>query len=73
MVHGSYDEYFEAILDDITRELTKGRAILLVFADGVKLQRFSAAIHKTSPNLPQVCVKWRVCASFLLPKVKLFC
>ena len=53
VVHGSYDEWFMTILDDITRELTKGKAILLVFADGVKLKRFSAAIHKTSPNLPQ--------------------
>jgi hypothetical protein len=53
VVHGSYDEYFATILDDITRELKLGRAILVVFADCAKLQRFSAAIHKTSPNLPQ--------------------
>ena len=53
VVHGSYEEFFTTILDDITRELTKGRAILIVFADALKLKKFSAAIHKTSPNLPQ--------------------
>lgn len=53
VVHGSYDEYFKMLLDDITRELIKGRAILLVFADMAKLEQFSAAINLTSPNLPQ--------------------
>ena len=53
VVHGSYEEFFTTILDDITRELTKGRAILIVFADALKLKKFSAAIHKTSPNIPQ--------------------
>ena len=56
VVNGSYDEYFKTILEDITRELTNGRAILIVFADSAKLKKFSAAIHKTSPNLPQVLI-----------------
>ena len=57
VVTGSYDEYFNAILDDITRELIKGRAILIVFPDSEKLKKFSANIHKRSPNVPQVCKK----------------
>jgi hypothetical protein len=56
VVNGSYDEYFKTILEDITRELTNGRAILIVFADSAKLKKFSASIHKTSPNLPQVLI-----------------
>jgi hypothetical protein len=56
VVNGAYDEYFKTILEDITRELEKGRAILIVFADSAKLKKFSSSIHKTSPNLPQVLI-----------------
>jgi hypothetical protein len=57
VLHGSYREYFKAILDEITRELYKNRAILIVFADEVKLKEFLAAIDMTSPNHDLVCVK----------------
>ena len=53
VIRGSYDEYFERILDDLTRELEAGKAILIVFADHSRLQRFSREIHLRNPRLPQ--------------------
>ena len=40
VVHGSYQEYFDKIVDDIRRELPKGRAILIVFQDADQLKRY---------------------------------
>ena len=39
VIHGSYDEYFEKIVEDIERELRAGRATLIVFADKQKMER----------------------------------
>ena len=53
VVCGVYQEYFEKILDDILREIHKGRAVLIVFADEKKLRKFSDTINKNQPSLPQ--------------------
>jgi hypothetical protein len=39
VIHGSYDEYFERIVEDIERELRAGRATLIVFPDKQKMER----------------------------------
>ena len=39
VIHGSYDEYFEKIVEDIERELRAGRATLIVFPDKQKMER----------------------------------
>ena len=48
---GSYDEYVTAIISELERELKKGKAILIVFADHTKLKRFSKEIRIRNPRI----------------------
>ncbi len=46
----AWDEYFRIILDEVVTELKKGRAILIIFSDYSKLDRFAKAIKITYPK-----------------------
>ena len=53
VIRGSKEEYFLALIEELNRELHLGRAILIVFADYLKLSWFQNEIKKRSPKHPQ--------------------
>jgi hypothetical protein len=51
VVPGTYQEYFDVVKKEITRELENGRAILVVFADDKTLEKFQSKLIEQPPKL----------------------
>ncbi len=49
VVIGTWEDYFQALVDEITREFIKGRAILIVLDDEEKLNKFDVTFRTRHP------------------------
>ena len=49
VIIGNWEDYFQALIDEITREFIKGRAILMVWEDEDKLKRFDSTFRNRNP------------------------